>query len=239
MTSRRNGKGGQTPRELVLFDIDGTLLRRSGPHHRQALVDAVRQVTGLETTTEDVAVQGMLDPGILALMLRRAGASESRIRRWMPQLMARAQANYVRRPPASLRTKVCPGARMFLWRLYSRGIPAGLVTGNLSRIGWKKIERAGLRRYFRFGAFAELAKDRAGLVRIAMGEARRRGWLARGSRVYLVGDHPNDILAARANGVFSIAVSTGLSSADELAAHAPDLLLPDLRSLRLETLLGL
>ena len=37
---------------LVLFDIDGTLIRRAGPHHRQALVDAVRHVTGLETTTD-------------------------------------------------------------------------------------------------------------------------------------------------------------------------------------------
>src|ERR1022692_2788549 len=37
---------------LVLFDIDGTLVRRAGPHHRQALVDAVRRVTGLETSTD-------------------------------------------------------------------------------------------------------------------------------------------------------------------------------------------
>ena len=39
---------------LVLFDIDGTLIRRAGPHHRQALIDAVRHVTGLETTTDHI-----------------------------------------------------------------------------------------------------------------------------------------------------------------------------------------
>src|SRR6202022_214893 len=33
---------------LVLFDIDGTLIRRAGPHHREVLVDAVRLVTGIE-----------------------------------------------------------------------------------------------------------------------------------------------------------------------------------------------
>jgi beta-phosphoglucomutase-like phosphatase (HAD superfamily) len=32
---------------MVLFDIDGTLTRRTGPHHRDALVHAVRRVTGL------------------------------------------------------------------------------------------------------------------------------------------------------------------------------------------------
>jgi beta-phosphoglucomutase-like phosphatase (HAD superfamily) len=55
-----------------LFDIDGTLVRRAGPHHRQALVDAVRQVTGAETTTEGIPVHGMLDPDILAWMMRAA-----------------------------------------------------------------------------------------------------------------------------------------------------------------------
>ena len=222
---------------LALFDIDGTLLRRAGPHHRQALVDAVRRVTGIAATAEGVPVAGMLDRDILAAMLRAAGAPPRLIRAHMPLLVARAQSMYARRCP-DLRNKVCPGARMLLYRLERRGIPAGLVTGNLTRIGWKKMERAGLRRYLRFGAFAELARDRAGLVRAAVRHARRQGWIPRTAPVALVGDHPNDIRAARANGVRSIAVATGLISAEELAAHHPDLLLPDLRGLSLDLLFG-
>ena len=42
---------------LVLFDLDGTLVRRTGPRHRQALVDAVRRVTGLETSTDHIPVR--------------------------------------------------------------------------------------------------------------------------------------------------------------------------------------
>lgn len=127
---------------------------------------------------------------------------------------------------------------MLLYRLSRRGIPAGLVTGNLTRIGWKKMERAGLRHYFRFGAFAELAEDRAGLVRIALRHARRQGWIDHTSPIALIGDHPNDIRAARANRVRSIAVATGVVPAGELARHSPDLLVPDLRALSLEMLLG-
>ena len=63
---------------LVLFDIDGTLIRRAGPHHRQALVDAVRHVTGLETTTDHIPVHGMLDPDILTRMMLDADATPSR-----------------------------------------------------------------------------------------------------------------------------------------------------------------
>jgi phosphoglycolate phosphatase-like HAD superfamily hydrolase len=127
---------------------------------------------------------------------------------------------------------------MLLYKLARRGIPAGLVTGNLTRIGWKKMERAGLRQYLRFGAFAELARDRPGLVRIALEHARQQGWIDRASPVALVGDHPNDIRAARAHGVRAIAVATGLVGAEELAAHSPDVLVRDMRALSIDMLLG-
>jgi phosphoglycolate phosphatase-like HAD superfamily hydrolase len=111
-----------------------------------------------------------------------------------------------------------------------------LVTGNLSRIGWKKMERAGLKPYFRFGAFAEIALDRAQLVAAALRHARRQGWIGRDSRLWYVGDHPNDIRAARANDVRCVAVATGLSSREELAAHTPDLLVEDLRAVTMDML---
>ena len=225
------------PRALVLFDIDGTLLRRAGPHHREALVEAVRKTTGLETTMDNVPVQGMLDRDIVSVMLANAGASTSFTRRHMPGIVARAQRIYAKSCP-DLRRAVCPGARMMLYKLSRRGIPAGLVTGNLTRIGWTKMENAGLRRYLRFGAFAELARDRAGLVRIAIRQARREGWIDANSPIALVGDHPNDIRAARANGIRAVAVGTGLAGIEELMKHSPDVLVPDMRTLSMEMLIG-
>ena len=221
----------------MLFDIDGTLLRRAGPHHRLALIEAVRRATGIATTTEGVPVQGMLDRDIVRLMLLNAGATESFVRRHMPSIIEHAQRIYIRTCP-DLRRRVCPGARMLLYKLSRKGIATGLVTGNLTRIGWKKMERAGLKQYLRYGAFAELAADRAGLVRIAIREARRRGWIDRKSPISLIGDHPNDVNAARANGVRSIAVGTGVVGLEELAQHSPDVLVPDMRSLSMEMLIG-
>lgn len=180
---------------LVLFDIDGTLVRKAGPHHREALVAAVRRTTGIETTTEGVPVAGMLDRDILERMLLNAGATRALIRRSMPELVRRAQALY---SCPNLERKVCPGVRRLLARLELHKIPVGLVTGNLSRIAWKKMEHAGLRPYFRFGAFAENGRTRASLVKNAIREARRQGWIDRAARVTMIGDHPNDVLAARA-----------------------------------------
>jgi phosphoglycolate phosphatase-like HAD superfamily hydrolase len=215
-----------------LFDIDGTLLRRAGPHHREALVQGVRRVTGLETTTDGIPVQGMLDPDILAAMMRAADASPARIREAMPEVQRAAERHYLRVCPV-LRGRHCPGVEPVLERLARRGILLGLVTGNLTRIGWRKLERAGLRDYFRFGAFGEMAGTRATLVKIAIRDARRRGWIARGAPVSLIGDAPADILAARANRIRAIAVGTGLTSAEELASERPDVLLRNLRELRL------
>lgn len=220
----------------MLFDIDGTLIRRAGPHHREALVEAVRRTAHVETTTEGIPVQGMLDRDILKLMMLTAGMSRAAIQRVMPEVVARAQSIYVRRVP-DISKKVCPGVRNLLRRLKARGVVIGLVTGNLTRIGWRKMERAGLRPYFRFGAFAELARDRAGLVRIAIRHARQEGWIGRNSPITLIGDHPNDVLAARANGIRAIAVGTGVVPLEELLTHTPHLAIPDLRSLNLDDLL--
>jgi phosphoglycolate phosphatase-like HAD superfamily hydrolase len=54
--------------------------------------------------------------------------------------------------------------------------------------------------------------------------------------VVLVGDHPNDIEAARNNRFFSIAVATGVVPYEELDRHRPHLLLPDLRARTLHTI---
>jgi phosphoglycolate phosphatase len=218
---------------LVLFDIDGTLVRRAGPHHREALVYGVRRVTGLETTTEGIPVQGMLDTDIAAVMMRRAGLPRTTIQAVMPKVLRASERYYLRVCP-TLHDKHCPGVGPLLERLRRRGLLLGLVTGNLMRIGWRKLDRAGLREYFRYGAFAGMAKTRSGLVKVAIREARSRGWIVRGAPVSLIGDAPQDIEAARSNGIRAISVKTGITPPADLEAMRPDLLLRNLRELRLE-----
>jgi phosphoglycolate phosphatase-like HAD superfamily hydrolase len=224
------------PPALVLFDIDGTLVRRAGPHHRQALVDAVRKVTGVESTTEGIPVQGMLDPDILQVMMSNAGVEPAAIRGAMPEIIQSAQEFYLEGVP-DLRGKTCPGAPELLEELRRRSVLLALVTGNLTRIGWHKLERAGLRDYFDYGSFSETAKDRAGLAKAAIEMARARHRITPQTPISLVGDAPADILAAKANGIRSIAVCTGLTSREELAAHTPDVLAEDLRDVTADLLL--
>jgi phosphoglycolate phosphatase-like HAD superfamily hydrolase len=78
---------------------------------------------------------------------------------------------------------------------------------------------------------------RTGLARIAIRLAREKGLIRNGARISLIGDTPADVEAAKTNGIQAVAVATGLSSLEELSGASPDVLLPDLRSLRLSDLL--
>jgi phosphoglycolate phosphatase-like HAD superfamily hydrolase len=195
-------------------------------------VEGIRRVTGLDTTTEGIPVQGMLDPVILHEMMRRAGAGLRDIRAAMPEILKAAERYYLRVCP-DLRHAHCPGVEPVLQRLTRRGVLLALVTGNLTRIGWRKLERAGLRDYFRYGAFGEMAKTRGGLAALAIAEARRRRWIDVEAPISLVGDATSDIVAARENSIRSISVQTGITPVEDLIREKPDILLRSLRELRL------
>jgi phosphoglycolate phosphatase-like HAD superfamily hydrolase len=150
----------------------------------------------------------------------------------MPAVLEAAERYYLRVCP-ELHHKHCPGVVPVLERLSRRGNLLGLVSGNLTRIGWRKLERAGLGQYFEFGAFGEMARTRAGLAKIAVRHARQSGWIAREAPISLIGDAPQDVLAARANGIRAISVSTGITKLAELVELKPDVLLSNLRELRL------
>jgi phosphoglycolate phosphatase-like HAD superfamily hydrolase len=220
----------------VLFDIDGTLLRGAGSHHRDALVEGIRRVTGHRTTLEGVSTSGMLDRDLIAHMLRAAGASERRIRSALREIMAECQGAYQDLCGIDLSTFICSGARELLADLRERGAVLGLVSGNLGAIGWRKVELAGLRDYFSFGAFAEDGTSRARLALIAARRATKLNG-GRPERISLIGDHANDVLAAKANGFRAVAVASGLMPFEELSALNPDILVRNLKELNASQLL--
>ena len=70
---------------------------------------AIRRITGLETTTEGIPVQGCSIPDILTIMMRRAGATRARIRESLPEIQRAAERYYLRVCPL-LHDKHCPAS---------------------------------------------------------------------------------------------------------------------------------
>ena len=110
------------------------------------------------------------------------------------------------------------------------GWPRALLTGNTTRMAEIKLGHYGLQGFV-FGAFGEEAPDRNALARVAVERAQERYGVAPG-RCVVLGDTEHDIACARHAGAHAVAVATGGSSRDVLAAHAPDLLLDDFSDAR-------
>jgi phosphoglycolate phosphatase-like HAD superfamily hydrolase len=164
-------------------------------------------------------------------MLSAARDSHGQTQDSLRDIVAACQSAYLANCAPDLSSAVCPGVRELLGELRQRGGALGLVTGNLSAIGWKKMDQAGLREYFSVGAFAEDGTTRARLAGVARQRAIEAALIDEHARISLIGDHMNDVEAAKANGFTAIAVASGLTPAEALAESKPDILIHSLKEL--------
>jgi phosphoglycolate phosphatase len=209
--------------DAYLFDIDGTLLNSRDAVHYHAFNHAVRDVFGFDAVIDGVPVHGNTDAGILRAVAERQGVASEEFERKLP-IALRQMCAEVERNQHQMRPEICPSVVDLLDLLRADGKLLGIVTGNLETIGSAKLARCGLREYFSFGAFSDGQPHRAAIVRAGVEEVRRR--LGPAAAVYVVGDTPSDVIAARAVGVPVIAVASGIFAPEELAGHGPDLCLP-------------
>ncbi|MGO8756929.1 MAG: HAD family hydrolase [Terracidiphilus sp.] len=209
--------------DAYLFDIDGTLLRSRDRVHYESVARSVKRVTGFEITLAGVTIAGSTDTAILREACRQAGVP-ARVLEEQYDAILEAMRNSVVERREELDPELMPGVKQALHHLARKGALLGVASGNLEAIGWIKIEKAGLREWFRFGGFSDDFPVRPELVGQAARKARELAGSGgvTGARVCVVGDTPRDIEAARANSLPVIAVATGRSSFDELAKYRPD-----------------
>jgi phosphoglycolate phosphatase-like HAD superfamily hydrolase len=206
--------------DAYLFDIDGTLLNSRDGVHYNAFQSAMREHFGITSHIDGVPLHGNTDPGIIRAVLEREGFSAQQYEEKLPLLFDYMCAE-VERNRASLRPELCPSVEELVALLYGAGKLLGLASGNLERIAWAKLEACGLRRYFAFGSFSDRQEKREDIFRYGIAEARRR-LKNPAARVFIVGDTPSDIVAARAVGTPVIAVATGIFPREQLVSHGPD-----------------
>lgn len=205
--------------DAYLFDIDGTLLRSRDRVHMDSLPATVRAVMGLEVSLEGISLAGNTDTSILREACALAGVPADVLEPQMAAILKGMCQNVADRRD-ELQPILMPGVEETLRHLADRGATLGVATGNLEMIGWIKVERAGLREWFRFGGFSDHFPVRSELVGHAAKKARELAGAQ--ASVCVVGDTPRDIEAAHANGLAVIAVATGHFSFDELLELGPE-----------------
>jgi len=224
--------------ELILFDIDGTLLWPKGAGRastREAMLELFGTIGRLET--HDFG--GKTDWHTLTQVLAEEGYSADDIGRFMPayeQAMERHLTRLVRDFPI----EACPGARDLVAELRRRDILLGLVTGNVSTTAPIKLRAAGFDpSWFPVGAYGSESHDRDKLPALALQRAiRYRQRPIAPEQVIVVGDTVDDIRCARAVGAVAVAVLTGYCPPEDLVAAQPDNLLDNLTTFLDEVELG-
>lgn len=206
---------------LVLFDIDGTLIRTGGAGMR-AFARVFESEFATDLGLESLNFGGRTDFSLVREFFTRHGIPPTpenfdrfftRYGFWLDHHLEAAQAI------------ICAGVPEFLAGLRAHTPPPliGLLTGNVRLGAELKLRHLGLWDHFRTGAFADDHEERPRIAAIA----RERGCRALGEelredQVLVIGDTPLDIHCARAIGARVLAVATGGSTLEELRAHRPD-----------------
>ena len=221
----------ETSKTLLLFDIDGTLLRAEGATHK-AVVRTFQELFGIQPTIDILSLIGATDYGIFK------NAAVKILGRQLLEKELKAIANrYMELLPGELEAvtfRLMPGVKELIPILAAReDIILGLETGNLEKSAYLKLKKGGIDHYFSLGGFGSDSEDRTELVRIAIERARRSNhtYLPE-ENIFLIGDAPNDVVAGRNAGINTLAVGTGLGLKEELLAESPSYYLKDLNDIQ-------
>lgn len=208
---------------LLLFDIDGTLVRVTGAG-REAITNALSALADRPISTENVPFSGRTDPDIFKDVLDQNdlpttdAAIDEAIEAYVDTLQSTLTAANV---------KLLPGVRPLLQHLHTHSdVQLGLVTGNVEPIAYKKLSVHGLADYFPVGAFGSDHADRNALPALATQRAASHAGpsFTADVQTVVIGDTPHDIECAQTAGARAMAVCTGRYERTELSRRTPDFL---------------
>jgi phosphoglycolate phosphatase-like HAD superfamily hydrolase len=212
---------------LVLFDIDETLISSGGAGARSWRY-AFDKLHGIPADIGSHSEAGETDPVVARKTFEGALGREPTERE-----LAAIFAVYLRRLSHEVAIsegyRVLDGVVELLTELSDAGIMLGIVSGAMEGAARVKLGRADLNRFFLFGGYGTDSSDRARLTTAAIERASMlHDRSVDPARVYVVGDTPLDVAAAKAAGAVAVAVASGKYSVDALGAAGADHVLPSL-----------
>ena len=209
-------------KRLLLFDIDGTLLR-CGRQVGPIFFESMEAVFGTRGAWRGYRFSGKTDAQIVTELLEPVGHGVDEVVHRLGDM----QSIYLPRLERELDPKemlLLPGVVELLDHLESRhDTHLGLLTGNWERGARAKLSHFDLNRYFSFGAFGDDGLCRTELPPAALRKAEALlGRRFEPEEVLIVGDTENDVRCARAHGIQCLGVATGFVSAEALHAAGAD-----------------
>ncbi|MEJ2746714.1 MAG: HAD hydrolase-like protein [Anaerolineae bacterium] len=215
--------------KLLLFDIDGTLIRSNGAG-REVMAASLREVFGTAGPIDAYKFSGKTDQQIIIDLLTAAGISNEQIILGLPHIY-QTMIEKGRQIFPQRGMEPCAGVESLLQKLSQRDdVTLGLLTGNIAGTAPLKLAAAGIDPgQFQLGAYGCDSINRHDLLHIAMQRASNLTTLAySGNNTVVIGDTPADIACARSGKATAVAVASGWTDSPTLAQYQPDYLLCDL-----------
>jgi phosphoglycolate phosphatase len=219
-------------KRLLLFDIDGTLLRTKSVG-RDATRAAMLEIFGTSSTIDTHVFGGKTDWLTLVELLVPHGYEMEIIGQRM-STYEQVAGRYITEFIGSHNVEVCPGALEVIEALrHDDRYLLGIVTGNVSTTAPIKLQTAGFDpAWFPIGAYGSEKMHRNELSALALERAIAYcGHPILPDDVFVIGDTLADIACARAVGAVAVGVCTGHNTRQELATAQPDYILDDLHGL--------
>ena len=219
---------------ILLWDIDGTLIRSTKPGgYKLYTIPVLEEIFGTSGRLADMRVSGMTDLQIVFEALNDAGITREQILAHADVLVARLTEEARKVTGNGVKFfELLPGVRETLEALAAQPrYESALVTGNIKPMAQLKMELVGLDHFFTLpGAFGDESHNRRDLPARAAERIRKHLQMDLAPEQFIViGDTPNDIDCAHHFGARAVAVGTGrFYPTDEILKHNPDKFLPDL-----------
>lgn len=233
---------------LVIFDIDGTLIRAATiARNLQRFRHAIQAVFGKDIgeVTEEVWKErnynGKGDRIILWDMVSPLGISRDHFLDRLGELGSALVASLesIQRDGPSY--EVIPEAKILLEKVIEAPhLSEGVLTGNLGEAARWKLKATGLPD-LAFGVYGHEADERNDLAQVLIPKAIQYfGYDIRPEHIVIVGDTVHDVRCANAIGARSIIVLTGWNvSKEEVKKENPTVLVDSLLDQQVLELLGL
>jgi phosphoglycolate phosphatase-like HAD superfamily hydrolase len=195
--------------KIPLFDIDWTILGKNKTRniHTEAFLYTFEHIYMIKkpVTRE---LEGKIDNQIILETVMNHRVPRGTAEKKLP-LAVETIKDYFAAHQHEGTLDLLPGVRTLLEELQSLKIPVGLLTGNIDVIGWRKLDTAGIKTFFSFGAFGNEAFRRPDLIEIAHKRAEKTtGTKIKRENFVIIGDTPLDIACAKQGGICSIGVAT-------------------------------
>ena len=217
---------------VVLFDIDGTLIKTVRRREYRDLIHAMLlDVFGTCGRINQVDFAGKTDLAIYREALECEGVTPTQIRERLPLVEAATVEILNHLASTGEVFRACPGVRELLEALAADPrFLTTLLTGNVEKLAEAKLRVSGIWGYFQVrGAFGSDDEERDHLPAVAAERINAHlGQPLTPDRFIIVGDTPRDISCARHFGARVLAVASGQHTVDQLKEYSPDALLPDL-----------